>query len=42
MSANLWAALRTAISMMDRTELSQAANTGTLDLLMRSFDMGAT
>lgn len=40
MSANIWAALRIAISMMDRPELFQAANTGDLDLLSRAFDMG--
>ncbi|XP_062337965.1 PEX5-related protein [Osmerus eperlanus] len=40
MSANIWAALRIAISMMDRPELYQAANIGDLDLLMRAFDMG--
>lgn len=39
MSANIWAALRIAISMMDRPELFQAANMGDLDLLMRAFDM---
>ncbi|XP_035526185.1 PEX5-related protein-like [Morone saxatilis] len=40
MSANIWAALRIAISMMDRPELFQAANVGDLDLLMRAFDVG--
>ncbi|XP_054483234.1 PEX5-related protein [Anoplopoma fimbria] len=40
MSANIWAALRIAISMMDRPELFQAANAGDLDLLMRAFDVG--
>ncbi|KAM9322301.1 PEX5-related protein-like [Pholidichthys leucotaenia] len=40
MSANIWAALRIAISLMDRPELFQAANMGDLDLLMRAFDMG--
>ncbi|XP_036941207.1 PEX5-related protein isoform X2 [Acanthopagrus latus] len=40
MSANIWAALRIAISMMDRPELFQAANLGDLDLLMRAFDVG--
>ncbi|KAL3989188.1 hypothetical protein ACER0C_013506 [Sarotherodon galilaeus] len=39
MSANIWAALRIAISMMDCPELFQAANMGDLDLLMRAFDM---
>ncbi|XP_069575386.1 PEX5-related protein isoform X1 [Brachyistius frenatus] len=39
MSANIWAALRIAISMMDQPELFQAANVGDLDLLMRAFDM---
>ncbi|KAM7379879.1 hypothetical protein PAMP_005396 [Pampus punctatissimus] len=40
MSANIWAALRIAISMMDRPELFQAANIGDLDMLMRAFDLG--
>jgi len=40
MSANIWAALRIAISMMDRPELFQAANMGDLDLLMRAFEVG--
>ncbi|CAJ1073163.1 PEX5-related protein isoform X1 [Xyrichtys novacula] len=40
MSANIWAALRIAISMMDRPELFQAASVGDLDLLMRAFDVG--
>ncbi|XP_041804735.1 PEX5-related protein [Chelmon rostratus] len=40
MSANIWAALRIAISMMDRPELFQAANVRDLDLLMRAFDVG--
>lgn len=40
MSANIWAALRIAISMMDRPELFQAASIGDLDLLMRVFDVG--
>ncbi|XP_029971245.1 PEX5-related protein isoform X2 [Salarias fasciatus] len=39
MSASIWTALRIAISLMDRPELFQAANTGDLDLLMRAFDM---
>ncbi|KAM4604808.1 PEX5-related protein [Polymixia lowei] len=39
MSANIWAALRIAISMMDRPELFQAASIGDLDLLIRAFDM---
>ncbi|XP_042285143.1 PEX5-related protein isoform X1 [Thunnus maccoyii] len=39
MSANIWAALRIAISMTDRPELFQAANVGDLDLLMRAFDV---
>ncbi|KAK5860498.1 hypothetical protein PBY51_021970 [Eleginops maclovinus] len=39
MSANIWAALRIAVSMMDRPELSQAAEAGDLDLLMRAFDV---
>uniref|UniRef100_UPI0037E9222E PEX5-related protein n=1 Tax=Semicossyphus pulcher TaxID=241346 RepID=UPI0037E9222E len=40
MSANIWAALRIAISMMDRPELFQAASVGDLDLLIRAFDVG--
>ncbi|RVE61346.1 hypothetical protein OJAV_G00169700 [Oryzias javanicus] len=40
MSANIWAALRIAISMMDQPELFQAASTGDLDLLMRAFHGG--
>ncbi|XP_059200587.1 PEX5-related protein isoform X2 [Centropristis striata] len=40
MSANIWAALRIAVSMLDRPELFQAASVGDLDLLMRAFDMG--
>nr|XP_043872458.1 PEX5-related protein-like isoform X2 [Solea senegalensis] len=40
MSANIWAALRIAVSMMDQPELFQAANSGDLDLLMRAFDAG--
>ncbi|XP_072219504.1 PEX5-related protein isoform X2 [Leuresthes tenuis] len=40
MSANIWAALRIAVSMMDRPELFQAANMGDLDLLMRAFEVG--
>ncbi|KAM6919874.1 PEX5-related protein [Lycodopsis pacificus] len=40
MSANIWAALRIAVSMMDRPELVQAANGGDLDQLMRAFDVG--
>ncbi|XP_071379199.1 LOW QUALITY PROTEIN: PEX5-related protein [Centroberyx affinis] len=39
MSANIWAALRIAVSMLDRPELFQAASVGDLDLLMRAFDM---
>ncbi|MEQ2207571.1 PEX5- protein, partial [Xenoophorus captivus] len=39
MSANIWAALRIAISMMDRPELFQAANMGDLDQLMRAFEL---
>lgn len=39
MSANIWAALRIAISMMNRPELFQAASIGDLDLLMRAFEM---
>ncbi|XP_068423947.1 PEX5-related protein [Clinocottus analis] len=40
MSANIWAALQIAVSMMDRPELVQAASAGDLDLLTRAFDMG--
>ncbi|XP_026169510.1 PEX5-related protein isoform X2 [Mastacembelus armatus] len=40
MSANIWTALRIAISMMDQPELFQAANIGDLDLLMQAFDVG--
>ncbi|XP_053293765.1 PEX5-related protein [Pleuronectes platessa] len=40
MSANIWAALRIALSMMDQPELLRAANLGDLDLLMRAFDVG--
>ena len=39
MSANIWAALRIALSMMERPELVHAAGVGDLDLLMRAFDM---
>lgn len=39
MSANIWAALRIAVSMMDRPELVQAANAGDLDLLTRAFEV---
>ncbi|TDH06405.1 hypothetical protein EPR50_G00132780 [Perca flavescens] len=39
MSANIWAALRIAVSMLDRPELVQAASAGDLDLLMRAFDV---
>ncbi|CAL8323191.1 unnamed protein product [Arctogadus glacialis] len=39
MSANIWAALRIALSMMERPELVHAASVGDLDLLMRAFDM---
>ncbi|KAG7222882.1 hypothetical protein INR49_015989 [Caranx melampygus] len=38
MSANIWAALRIAVSMMDRPELFQAASIGDLDLLMKAFN----
>ncbi|KAL0966574.1 hypothetical protein UPYG_G00296980 [Umbra pygmaea] len=41
MSANIWAALRIALSMMDRPELFQAANLEDLDRLMKVFEMGA-
>lgn len=40
MSANIWVALRIAISMMDRPELFQAAKVEDLDLLMRVFEVG--
>ncbi|KAJ8011453.1 hypothetical protein DPEC_G00058370 [Dallia pectoralis] len=40
MSANIWAALRIALSMMDRPELYQAANLEDLDRLMKVFQMG--
>ncbi|XP_034147394.1 PEX5-related protein isoform X2 [Esox lucius] len=40
MSANIWAALRIALSMMDRPELFQAANLEDLDRLMKVFQMG--
>ncbi|XP_060940144.1 PEX5-related protein isoform X1 [Limanda limanda] len=40
MSANIWAALRIAVSMMDQPELLQAASAGDLDLLMRAFHLG--
>ncbi|XP_035491234.1 PEX5-related protein isoform X2 [Scophthalmus maximus] len=40
MSASIWAALRIAISLMDRPELFQAASVGDLDLLTRAFDVG--
>ncbi len=39
MSANIWAALRIAISLMDQPELFHAANVRDLDLLMRAFDV---
>ncbi|KAG7265904.1 hypothetical protein CRUP_014046 [Coryphaenoides rupestris] len=39
MSANIWAALRIALSMMEQPELLHAASLGDLDLLMRAFDM---
>uniref|UniRef100_A0A665V460 Peroxisomal biogenesis factor 5-like b n=1 Tax=Echeneis naucrates TaxID=173247 RepID=A0A665V460_ECHNA len=41
MSANIWAALRVAVSMLDRPELFQAASVGDLDLLIRAFDVDA-
>ncbi|XP_078101492.1 PEX5-related protein-like [Sander vitreus] len=40
MSANIWAALRIAVSMLDQPELFQAASAGDLDLLMQAFDVG--
>uniref|UniRef100_A0A3B3SPT7 PEX5-related protein n=1 Tax=Paramormyrops kingsleyae TaxID=1676925 RepID=A0A3B3SPT7_9TELE len=39
MSGNIWAALRIALSMMDRPELFQAASIGDLDLLMKAFNL---
>ncbi|XP_035276905.1 PEX5-related protein-like isoform X2 [Anguilla anguilla] len=39
MSSNIWAALRIALSMIDRPELFQAANIGDLDLLMKAFNV---
>ncbi|KAK2822972.1 hypothetical protein Q5P01_023037 [Channa striata] len=39
MSANIWTALRIAISLMDLPELFQAASVRDLDLLMRAFDV---
>ncbi|XP_048832934.1 PEX5-related protein isoform X3 [Brienomyrus brachyistius] len=39
MSGNIWAALRIALSMMDRPELFQAASIGDLDLLMKAFKL---
>ncbi|XP_061098647.1 PEX5-related protein-like [Conger conger] len=39
MSGNIWAALRIALSMIDRPELFQAANIGDLDLLTRAFNV---
>ncbi|XP_028922276.1 PEX5-related protein isoform X2 [Ornithorhynchus anatinus] len=38
-SGNIWAALRIALSMMDQPELSQAANLGDLDVLLKAFDL---
>uniref|UniRef100_A0A3P8W6Q8 Peroxisomal biogenesis factor 5-like b n=1 Tax=Cynoglossus semilaevis TaxID=244447 RepID=A0A3P8W6Q8_CYNSE len=40
MSSNIWAALRVAVSLMDRPDLVQAANAGDLDLLMLVLDRG--
>lgn len=40
MSANIWVALRVALSVMDRPELFQAAGEGDLDLLVRVFQVG--
>ncbi|XP_075995850.1 PEX5-related protein-like isoform X2 [Genypterus blacodes] len=39
MSANIWAALRVALSLMERPELFQAASVGDLDLLMKAFQV---
>ncbi|KAJ8409411.1 hypothetical protein AAFF_G00228120, partial [Aldrovandia affinis] len=39
MSSNIWAALRIALSMMDRLDLFQAASVEDLDSLMRAFNM---
>ncbi|XP_006162798.1 PEX5-related protein isoform X2 [Tupaia chinensis] len=38
-SGNIWAALRIALSLMDQPELSQAANLGDLDVLLRAFNL---
>ncbi|XP_054599869.2 PEX5-related protein [Nothobranchius furzeri] len=39
MSDNIWAALRIALSMLDRTELFQAVGTRDLDQLMGAFEV---
>ncbi|XP_063298771.1 PEX5-related protein [Pelobates fuscus] len=38
-SGNVWAALRIALSMMDKPELFHAANVGDLDILLRAFNI---
>ncbi|XP_053316183.1 PEX5-related protein [Spea bombifrons] len=38
-SGNIWAALRIALSMMDKPELFHAANVGDLDILLRAFNI---
>ncbi|KAM8953121.1 PEX5-related protein [Pelodytes ibericus] len=38
-SGNIWAALRIALSMMDKPELFHAANVGDLDILLRAFSI---
>ncbi|KAM4728200.1 LOW QUALITY PROTEIN: PEX5-related protein [Anableps anableps] len=40
MSTNIWAALRIAVSMMERPELVRAAGVGDLDLLTRALEAG--
>ncbi|KAF3857591.1 hypothetical protein F7725_010792 [Dissostichus mawsoni] len=39
MSANIWDALRIAVSTMDRPDLSEAAEARDLDLLMGAFHL---
>uniref|UniRef100_A0A8C5QZS7 PEX5-related protein n=1 Tax=Leptobrachium leishanense TaxID=445787 RepID=A0A8C5QZS7_9ANUR len=38
-SGNIWAALRIALSMMDKPELFHAANVGDLDVLLKAFNI---
>ncbi|XP_075426837.1 PEX5-related protein isoform X3 [Ascaphus truei] len=38
-SGNIWAALRIALSMMDKPELLHATNVGDLDILLRAFNI---